>query len=327
VLILTGAETAALLEPDALRRAVAAALADLSGGRASMPTRIAAAVPERDGFVAAMPAYLAGAGALGAKLVSLFPTNAGTAFPTHQAVVVAFDPETGAPVALLDGTSITTARTAAGSALSAELLARPDARVLAILGTGVQARSHADAVVRVRPFQELRVAGRDPERVAALVAELRPRLELDVIGAASVADACAGADVICATTHAAEPVVRRGHLPPGVHVTSVGYNAAGREVDSATVADALVVVESRASVLAPPPGGSNDVRIPVQAGLLTADDLVELGEVVSGTRAGRTSPEQLTLYKSVGVAVQDVAAAALVLAAARRAGVGREVAL
>jgi ornithine cyclodeaminase/alanine dehydrogenase-like protein (mu-crystallin family) len=327
VLILNAAETRSLLEPDALRRAVAGAMAELSAGRASMPPRIAALVPERDAFLGAMPAYLPGSGSLGAKLVSLFPTNAGTSHPTHQAVVVVFDAEAGAPAALLDGTSITTARTAAGSALSTELLARPDASVVAILGTGVQARSHADAVARVRPFRELRLAGRDPARVAALAAELRGRLALDVVAAASVAEACAGADVVCATTHADAPVVRREQLGAGVHVTSVGYNAAGREVDSATVRDALVVVESRASTLAPPPSGSNDLRIPIEEGLLVPDAVVELGEVVAGAHPGRRSPEELTLYKSVGVAVQDVVAAALVLAAARTRGVGREVEL
>jgi ornithine cyclodeaminase len=318
VLVLGRAATESLLDPDDLRRAVADAMADVSAGRASMPPRIAAAVEDRGAILAAMPAHLPSLGGLAAKLVTLFPTNAGTALPTHQAVVVVFDAATGEPAALLDGTSITAARTAAGSALSVDLLARPDAGVLAILGTGVQARSHADAVTRVRSFRQVRVAGRDAGRAAALAGELAGRLGVEVVPVASWAEACAGADVVCATTHSPEPVVRRPDLAPGVHVTSVGYNVGGREVDAATVAEATVVVESRAAALAPPPAGATEL-----AG--GAEVHAEIGEIVAGTRPGRTSPEEITLYKSVGVAAQDVAAAALVLAAARAAGVGVEV--
>ena len=249
MLILSSAETGSLLDPDALRQALAAAMADLSAGRASMPPRIAANVAERGGFVAAMPAYLPATSIVAAKLVSLFPGNAGTALPTHQAIVVVFDAATGEPVALLDGTSITTARTAAGSALATDLLARSDADVLAIVGTGVQARAHAHAVIRVRPFRELRIAGRDPARTAALAAELLGVLDVEIVVATSPAEACADADVVCLTTGAADPVIRREDIAPGTHVNSVGFDSAGREVDSATVADALVVVESRTSVL------------------------------------------------------------------------------
>ncbi len=324
MLILSSALTQSLLDPDALRQALASAMAELSAGRASMPPRIAAYVKERGGLVAAMPAYLPATGIVAAKLVSLYPGNAGTALPTHQAIVIVFDAANGQPIALLDGTAITTARTAAGSALATELLGRLDATVLAIVGTGVQARAHAHAVVRVRPFRELRIAGRDPGRVAALAAELRGVLDVEIVVAASAAAACAGADVVCLTTGSAEPVIRRADLAPGTHVNSVGFEGAGREIDSATVVDALVVVESRASVLAPPPAGSNDLRVPIDEGLFDPGDLVEIGELVDGTAAGRTSVEQLTLYKSVGVAVQDAAAAALVLAGAREAGLGLE---
>ncbi len=327
MLILSSAETESLLDPDALRQALASAMADLSAGRASMPPRIAAYVEERGGFVAAMPAYLPATGIVAAKLVSLYPGNAGTTLPTHQAIVIVFDAANGEPVALLDGTSITTARTAAGSALATELLARSDAEVLAIVGTGVQARAHAHAVVRVRPFRELRIAGRDPARAAALAEELRGVLDVEIVVAANPVEACADAEVVCLTTGAAEPVIRRADLAPGTHVNSVGFESVGREVDSATVADALVVVESRASVLAPTPAGSYDLRVPIDEGLFDPGDLVELGELVAGTAIGRTSAQQLTLYKSVGVAVQDAAAAALVLAAAREAGLGLEFAL
>jgi ornithine cyclodeaminase len=151
-------------------------------------------------------------------------------------------------------------------------------------------------------------------------------LDLTARAAGSYREAIADADIVCAATHASEPVVRREWLSPGTHVTSVGYNPAGRELDDATVADSLVCVESRRAVLAPIPAGSNDLIEPIQAGVISEDHIhAELGELVAGARPGRSSPEQITLYKSVGVAVQDAAAAALVLAAARERGAGLEV--
>jgi alanine dehydrogenase len=324
MVVLSRSEVESLLDLDELRAAVAEAMREVSTGQVSMPARIAATVPDR-GLVAAMPAYLPGAG-LAVKLVSLFPGN--TELPTHQALVVVFSPETGQPVALLDGTSITVARTAAGSALSAQLLARPDARTLAILGTGEQARAHAHALVRVRPIRTVLVAGRTRDKAAALAAELSAALPVAVEVAPSFADACRAADIVCATTHSPDPIVQRDFLRTGAHVTSVGYNTAGREVDSATVASSIVVVESRAAVLGAPPAGANDLRVPIEEGLIGPDHIhAEIGELVAGTRPGRTSPDQITLYKSVGIAAQDVAAAALVLSAARARGVGRTISL
>jgi alanine dehydrogenase len=287
---------------------------------------VAAVVAERDSLLAAMPAYDPANRALTTKLVSLFPGNAGTHLPTHQAVIAAFDPATGEPIALLDGTYITAMRTGAGSALSARLLARPDASVLAIIGTGVQARSHARALPLVRDFTEVRVWGRDAARAAALTQEL---IEVGVPAAAaeSAEAAVAGADVVCATTHAREPVISDEWLAPGTHVTSVGYDPKGREVDDATIRRARVFVESRAAALAPPPSGSPDLTDPIARGLVSPDDIAEIGEVLLGTRPGRSSEEEITLYKSVGVAVQDAAAAAQVLAAATAGGVGQEFSL
>jgi len=322
VLVLDKREVESLLDPDALRAAVAAALADLSAGRASMPTRIAAQVTERDALLAVMPAYLPSAGALTTKLVSLFPRN--TDRPTHQAVIVAFDPLTGTPVALMDGEAITAARTAAGSALATDLLARKDAETLVVIGTGVQARAHLRAVSRVRRFREVSVVGRDAAKAKALAQEFAGELRMGAF--AHIADAVRAADVVCACTHSADPVVRREWLRPGTHVNSVGYNTAGREVDGETVAAALVVVESRAAALAPPPGGSNDLLWPIRDKLVDATHIqAELGEIVSGARPGRSDATRITLYKSVGVAVEDAAAAALVLRLARERGVGRTI--
>ena len=328
MLVLSRGEVQELLDLDALIDALGDAMADLSAGRASVPDRIAALVPDRDALLAAMPGYVPSLGALVSKLVSLFPRNAGSSIPTHQAVIVVFDPETGSPVALLDGTEMTAVRTGACSALSVRLLAREDASVLAVLGTGVQARSHARAVVRVRPLSRIVIAGRDRRKADALVTELVADLDVAVSAVDSYREALEHADIVCATTHALEPVVRREWLAPGSHVTSVGYNPAGRELDDQTVIDALVCVESRRAALAPVPAGSNDLTQPLRDGLITPEHVhAELGELASGTKPGRTSAEQITLYKSVGVAVQDAAAAALVLAKAREVGAGHQLAL
>jgi ornithine cyclodeaminase/alanine dehydrogenase-like protein (mu-crystallin family) len=285
MLVLSRAEVEELLDLDELTDALARAHVELSAGAASMPPRIAAFAGAA-GLLGAMPAYLPSAG-LGCKLVSLFPGNVDR--PTHQAEIVVFDPENGSPVALMDGTYITAMRTAAAAALAARTLAREDARVLAILGTGVQSRAAQEMFPRVRNFAEIRVAGRGEYE-----------------------DAVRGADVVHATTHSPDPVVLDDWLEPGVHVSSVGYNAPGSEIDPAIVARADVIcIESRGSALAPPPSGA-----PELAGL-DPERVVELGEVLAGARAGRTSAEQLTLYKSVGVAVQDLAAAGLVLTAAK----------
>jgi alanine dehydrogenase len=310
VIILSEAEVRELLDLDQLVDALADAHRDLSAGEASMPPRIAAMVQERQGLLGVMPAYLPSAG-LACKLVTLFPQN--TDRHTHQAVIVVFDPENGTPLALMDGTYITATRTAAGSALATRFLAREDAEVLALLGTGVQAHSHARALPRVREFTEIRVAGRDRVKAEALAREIGPHARV----VSSYEEAIRNADVVAATTHSTDAIVRREWLSPGVHVNSVGLNPAGREVDEQTVADALLVVESRESALAPPPAGA-----PELVGVSPADVHAELGELVAGTKPGRSSQDEITLYKSVGVAVQDVAAAALVLAAAQGRSVG-----
>jgi ornithine cyclodeaminase len=322
MLVLAREDVAAVLDPRELIDVLATAMADLSAGRTSMGTRVAAFVPERGGFLGAMPAHVPSLGVLTAKLVTLFPQNAGSAVPTHQAIIAAFDPETGEPTALMDGTEITAVRTAAGSALSARLLARADARVLTIVGTGVQAGTHARIVPLVREIGEVRVAGRTPAKAEALAAELAAE-GLPARAFDSPQEAVAGADIVCATTSAEEPAVRREWLSPGAHVTSVGFSTEGRELDDATVADALVVVEARETALAPIPAGANDLLEPIRTGVIGPDHIhAEIGELVEGTAPGRTSPEQLTLYKSMGVAVQDAAAAALVLSGARDRGLG-----
>jgi ornithine cyclodeaminase len=291
---------------------------------------MAARVAHQEAILGAMPAYLPSAGVLAAKLVTLFPKNAALGLHTHQAAIVAFDPETGTPLALMDGTYITAVRTAAGSALATRLLARPDSGVLAILGTGVQASSHARALARERHWSEIRIAGRDEGKARALAEELStdltPKHGLMVRAVPTYADALADADVACATTHSPEPVVQRAWVRPGLHINSVGLHPSGPEVDIETVVNALVVVESRQQALAPWPTGVLELALPLKDGLITPEHIhAEIGELAAGTRPGRSSAEQITLYKSGGVAVQDAAAAGLVLAAARELDAGVEI--
>ena len=322
-MILTREDVRALLDPRKLVDVLRHAMADLSAGRASMPERIAADVSEHGGRLFAMPAFVPSLGALESKLVTLFPNNSDR--PTHQAVIVCFEPENGMPAVLMDASYITEMRTAAGSALATRLLARVDATTLVVLGTGVQARSHARLVIRERRFEQVLIWGRDPAKAARVAAELSDEMGQEIGTVLHARPALEQADVICAATHSAEPVVSREWIRAGTHINSVGYNTAGREIDAGTVSQALVVVESRAAALAPPPSGSNDLLWPIRDGIIEENHIhTEIGEIVSGLARGRTSPDQITLYKSVGVAVQDAAAAALVLEAARDHGRGTE---
>ena len=250
MLVLARSQVEELLDLDALVEAVAAAHADLSAGLASMPPRIAALVPEQEGLLGVMPAYLPSAG-LACKLVTLFPRNRDR--HTHQAAIMVFDPANGSPVALMDGTYITATRTAAASALATRLLAREDASVLAVLGSGVQAQSHGRAVARVRDFTEVRVAARDRTKADALAAELGGRRSRH------------GRRRWTARTSSRRRPSRRADRPPRMALAGSprqlgrAQSGSGREVDEATVAEALLVVESRASTLAPPPAGAPDL--------------------------------------------------------------------
>jgi alanine dehydrogenase len=294
MLVLSEEEVARLLDVDELLDALERAFVELSAGRASVPPRIAAF--SENGLLGAMPGYVDGV--LAAKLVTLFPDHE----PSHQALIAVFDAETGEPSAVMDGTHITAVRTGGGSAVSTRALAREHAKVLAILGAGVQGRSHLDAVGRARDFQEVRIASRNPEHARAFAAET------GATAFETFEEAVRGADVVCACTSAAEPILRRDWLDPGTHLTSVGSSMEGPELDRETVTAGLLVIESRVA-FQPPPAGSHELEG------LEPSDAVELGEVLSGAHPGRTSDDQITVYKSMGHAVEDAAAAALVLRA------------
>jgi alanine dehydrogenase len=310
VLVLSRADVRRLLDLDRLLDALERAFVELSAGRASVPSRIAAHT-ER-GLLAAMPGYADGI--LETKLVSVFAGNHELGLPSHQATIALFDDETGKPLALMDGTEITAVRTGASSAVASRALAREDARVLAVLGAGVQARSHIDAMRRVRELAEVRVASRTLEHAQALAEEIGGTPY------ASFEEAVDGADIVCACTDAGEPIVSAAWLAPGMHVTSVGASREGPELDPRIMGRGLLVVESRVA-FEPYPAGAHELQG------LDPGSAAELGEILAGTREGRTSAEQITVYKSMGHAVEDAAAAGLVYRRALEDGGGVEVEL
>jgi ornithine cyclodeaminase/alanine dehydrogenase-like protein (mu-crystallin family) len=278
-----------LLRMEDLIPVMASALADLSSGKVVQPMRVMVPIADHGGFLGLMPAY---GGALGAKLVTFYPNNQGV--PTHHAVIVLFRSETGEPLVTMDGRLITEMRTAAVSAVATKCLARPEASVLGMLGAGVQARSHLEALRLVRTFREIRVWS--PRNARAFAKQFGIR------AAASAAEAVRGADVVVVATTSQTPVLLGEWLSAGTHINAVGApRPTWRELDDAVLRAARIYVESREAATRE----SGDV---IAAGRVDA----EIGEVVTGAKRGRESAGEVTLFKSVGVAIEDVATADLV---------------
>lgn len=324
ILFLGRREVTELLEAGPLIETLEEAFRALSSGRASVPARVAARAPA--GLLGAMPGWVEGMG-LAAKLVTVYPDNAAEGTPSHQGVVVLFDDRTGSAVAVLDAERITALRTAAASAVSARLLAREDARVLAVLGAGVQGRAHLETLPRVLDLEEIRIASRTPDHARALAGEAPALVAASSRGrppgvsvAASFEEALRGADVVACCTDARSPVIEEPWLAPGTHVVSVG-GSSGRELDAETVRRGSVFVEWRGAATVAPPAGAGELQE------LDPGEVTELGEALDGRRPGRRSDEELTVYKSTGHAVEDVAAARLVYDRARETGAGRTLAL
>lgn len=301
------------------------AFAQLSTGQAEVPLRVPVSVPRHNGLTLFMPAYLAADDQMAVKIVSVFNDNPARGLPLIYALVVVVDATTGQPAAVMDGTYLTALRTGAASGAATDLLARPDAAVAAVFGAGVQGRTQLEAVCAVRPIREAWVYDVDRTRAEAYAAEMAARLSLPVYVAGTPAEAVRRADVLCTATTSSVPVFDDADVRPGTHINAVGaYTPQMREVPTETVLRAKVVIDHRTASLAE----AGDLLIPIREGRMTEAHIwAELGEIVAGRKAGRTSPEEVTLFKSVGVAVQDVAAAAAVLEAARRENLGMEVEL
>ena len=265
-------------------------------------------IPLADGrLFGIMPGAMGEHAVFGAKLISVFPDNFAKGIQSHQGVVVLFDPESGAPVCVLHAGEITAIRTAAASAVATDVLARKDARRLALLGYGEQAGTHARAVQKVRSLESVVVWGRSPERARAFAERMQPQLGVPCRSAEKVQDAVAEADVVCTLTAAYDPILKGEWVRPGTHVNVVGSGYAGpAEIDNDLVVRSRFIVDSRESVLQQ---GGEFLRAK-KAGLIGDDHIVgEIGQVLTGEIAGRRSPEEITIYKSLGHVVQDLSAA------------------
>jgi ornithine cyclodeaminase/alanine dehydrogenase-like protein (mu-crystallin family) len=326
VLILSHDEVRAALPPDECAEAMAAVLAAHARGEAHMPLRSVMMPPAAAGFMGLMPGWRGGERpAFGLKAICLMPGNPARGLDAHQGIVTLFDGEIGVPTAILDASAVTEIRTAAVSAVATRLLAREDSRVLAILGAGVQARAHLDALPRVRQFESVRIYSRTEAHAQALADRGEPK-NVRITVAGSAEDAVRGADVIVTATSSRAPVLHREWLRTGAHVNAVGASTpAAREIDVETVAASALFVDSRESLR----HEAGEFQLAVQEGAISGEDHVraELGEVLAESAPGRQNDEELTLFRSLGLAVEDLAAAEHAVGAARRLGLGTEVEL
>jgi ornithine cyclodeaminase len=319
--VLPAADTRRLLPMAECIDVVAAALVALEHGEMSQPLRSVWAPPSASGLMAWMPAHRGGVEPVyGLKALCVIPDNPTRGLDGHQGQVLLADGVTGQLRLVLDASTVTAIRTAAVSALATRLLAREDARTLAIVGTGVQARAHLKSIPLVRPIERARVAGRTAERADAFVEELTGALGLELEACATVEEAVRGADVVVTATSSREPVLERGWLEGGVHVNAVGASQpTSRELDTATVAAALLFTDRRESL----ENEAAEYRLAIAEGLIDPTHLRgELGQLLVGTATGRTSDAEITLFRSLGLAVFDVAAAAHVLAKAEAEDAG-----
>jgi len=327
MLILTAQDVQQALPMDQTIGAMKSAFAALSAGRAQVPLRTQLPVSIHEGVSLIMPAYvLDEAGeALAVKVVSVFPHNIKLNLALIQAAVLVLEAETGRPVCLLEGGTLTAIRTGAASGAATDLLARPDARVAAIFGAGVQARTQLQAVCSCRPIQTAWIYDTNRLRMETFISEmtgLTPNT-VDLRLADSPSQAVQDADVICTATTSIKPVFSDSDLKPGVHINAVGaYTPEMQEIPPETVKRALVVIDSRAASLAE----AGDLVRAILQGHITAKHIhAELGEIVLGKKGGRSSEDQITFFKSVGVAVQDAAAARLAMENALRLNLGQQV--
>ncbi|HSM61681.1 MAG TPA: ornithine cyclodeaminase family protein [Longimicrobiales bacterium] len=313
--ILSARDVAAAVDMPAAIEIMRGAFAALSAGDADVPIRLG--IESAHGVHLFMPAHVRTTGDTGVKVVTVSPENRARGLPAIHAVVLVLDAETGRPVALMDGTHLTALRTGAAGGLAADLLARRDASVVALFGAGVQARAQLEAVRCVRPVREVRIVSRGGASAARLASELTG---VEARAVDDPGEALRGAHVVITATDSARPVFPGGAVEEGAHVTAVGsYTPLMREVDTELVLRARVFVDQRAAALEE----AGDLAGPIADGAVTEEVVVaELGEVASGAHAGRTSDAEITYFKSVGNAVQDVAVAARILEVAERRGLG-----
>lgn len=323
--VLTGDDVARLLPMERCIGVMTDVLAALARGEAIQPLRTVIRLPAGRGAFATMPAQTATPDAFGLKVITVYPGNEGTAYDSHQGAVLLFEPTHGTLAAILDASTLTAIRTAAVSGVATRALARADAGDLAILGTGAEARTHLEAMGCVRPLRRVRAWSRSPANVAAFAVWARAHLGVEVETPPSARETVVGADLICTVTSSRAPVLACAWVSDGAHINAVGASQPdARELDSATVARARLVTDRRQSA----EHEAGDYLIPLAEGAVTEAHLLgDLGEVLLGRVAGRTGHDQVTVFKSLGLAVEDVAAAHAVHAEAERLDAGTVVAL
>jgi len=322
--VINSEDVSGLLAMDDLIEAMEDALRKFSLGQVLQPVRTVLPVGDHE-FFGVMPAMVREPQALGAKLVTVFGKNAALNLPTHLGVIVLLSPHTGALIAVMDGQRITAARTAAVSAVSATCLARDDSAIMAIIGTGVQARSHLEAMETAFELSEVRVWGPTPAHQLSFIEEMESSTTAKLVGANSAEQAVRGADLVVLVTSATEPVVRNEWIKAGAHVIGVGACRPNqREMDPALIARARLFVDSRDAALLE----AGDIVMGMADGAFSASHICgELGQVLAGTLEGRRSPREVTIFKSLGLAVEDVVAANLVYQRALDQDIGLELQL
>jgi ornithine cyclodeaminase/alanine dehydrogenase-like protein (mu-crystallin family) len=325
MLVLSGSAVSSVLGYPECADAMRAALIARANGEVFQPLRTVLKPDRADGLMVLMPSFQAGTDAgYGLKAICVTPGNPSRGLDSHQGIVLLSSSKTGEPLAVLNASALTEIRTAAVSAVATEVLASRDADVLAIIGTGVQARAHLRAITSTRPIAQIRVAGRTLEKATKFLAELGPEITAStkLIGCASVQQAVEGANIIVTATNSTEPVLRREWLTPGVHINAVGACLPHmRELDTATVADAALFGDSRDSVLTE----AGDYVLAAAEGVIGPDHIqAELGELLAGGSGhpGRAADREITIFESLGLAVEDLAAAALAYRIAWDRGLG-----
>ena len=308
ILVLDNRQISELLPMTECIELMADALAALARGEVYQPLRTIVRPPEARGLLGLMPAYRAGEqGAFGLKAICVFPENPSKGKDAHQGAVLLFSRETGELLALMNASEITAIRTAAVSAVATRLLAREHAQQLAIIGAGVQARTHLAALAAVRPITHARVACRNIEHAKQLAREMQPKLSFPIMPVGSNEEAVRGADLIVTATSSLEPVINKEWISPGAHVNAIGtHSPNSREIDSATMAAARIFVDRRESAL----NESGDYLLAAKEGLVSPESIVaEIGELLIGAKPGRTAATEITLFKSLGLAIEDVVCA------------------
>jgi len=320
VMIINQAEVSALMPMKECINVMADALKSLARGKDILPLRPVMWLPEKRGALGLMPAYCHDLKIMGVKVVSVFPDNAGTAYDSHQGTVLIYETEHGSLLAIVDAGEITAVRTAATSGVATRLLASKDARKLSILGSGIQARAHLDAMLAVRNIKKVSVWSRTAENARRFVEQAHHRHDVSINIADTVAAAVAQADIICTTTSAPEPVLLGKWISPGTHINAVGSSVSfTRELDTAAMVNGRLFVDRRESTL----NEAGDFLFPKKEGALGDDHILgEIGELLLGTATGRKSPTDITIFKSLGLAIEDVASAAYIYRQAKAKGAG-----